>query len=113
MSFDSTKYTLEKMLEQVDDGTIQLPEFQRDYVWDEDAVVSLLASIAKGYPVGALLLRADDFHAFFADRAKKLSRLAAEAMQKEVIGVAVEEAPRDEADDVPLDEEETPVVFAA
>jgi hypothetical protein len=56
VSFDSTKYTLEKMLEQVDDGAIQLPEFQRDYVWDEEAVVSLLASIAKGYPVGALLL---------------------------------------------------------
>lgn len=56
MSFDSTKLTLEKLLEQVDQGVIQLPEFQRDYVWDEDAVVSLLASIAKGYPVGALLL---------------------------------------------------------
>ena len=56
MSFDSTKNTLEKLLEQVNDGAIQLPEFQRDYVWSEDAVVSLLASIAKGYPVGALLL---------------------------------------------------------
>jgi hypothetical protein len=56
MSFDSTKTTLEKLLEQVDDGTLQLPEFQRDYVWTEEAVVSLLASIANGYPVGALLL---------------------------------------------------------
>ena len=56
MSFDSTKNTLEKLLEQVDEGSLQLPEFQRDYVWAEEAVVSLLASIAKGYPVGALLL---------------------------------------------------------
>jgi hypothetical protein len=56
MSFDSTKNTLEKLLEQVDEGSLQLPEFQRDYVWTEEAVVSLLASIAKGYPVGALLL---------------------------------------------------------
>lgn len=56
MSFDSTKNTLEKLLEQVDEGSLQLPEFQRDYVWMEEAVVSLLASIAKGYPVGALLL---------------------------------------------------------
>ena len=54
--FDTTKLTLEKLLEQVDDGVIQLPEFQRDYVWSEEAVVSLLASIAKGYPVGALLM---------------------------------------------------------
>lgn len=55
MSFDSTKNTLEKLLEQVDVGTLQLPEFQRDYVWSEEAVVSLLSSIARGYPVGALL----------------------------------------------------------
>ena len=53
--FDTTKLTLEKLLEQVDCGALQLPEFQRDYVWSEEAVVSLLASIAKGYPVGALL----------------------------------------------------------
>lgn len=56
MSFDSTKNTLETLLKQVDNGTLQLPEFQRDYVWPEEAVVSLLASIANGYPVGALLL---------------------------------------------------------
>lgn len=56
MSFDSTKHTLEKLLEQVGDGSLQLPEFQRDYVWAEESVVSLLASVAKGYPVGALLV---------------------------------------------------------
>lgn len=56
MSFDSTKKTLEKLLEQVDTGALQLPEFQRDYVWTEEAVISLLCSIARGYPVGALLL---------------------------------------------------------
>lgn len=56
MSFDSTKNTLEKLLGQVGDGSLQLPEFQRDYVWAEESVVSLLASVAKGYPVGALLI---------------------------------------------------------
>ncbi|MES5045636.1 DUF262 domain-containing protein [Rhizobium nepotum] len=54
--FDSTKQSLKTLLEQVRDGRIQLPEFQRDYVWSEEAVVSLLASISKGYPVGALLI---------------------------------------------------------
>ncbi len=48
--FDTTKLTLKKLLEQVDCGTLQLPEFQRDYVWSEEAVVSLLASVAKGAP---------------------------------------------------------------
>jgi hypothetical protein len=56
MSFDSTKKTLEKLLEQVSSGALQLPEFQRDYVWTDEAVISLLCSIARGYPVGALLL---------------------------------------------------------
>ena len=56
MSFDSTKRTLEKLLEQVSSGALQLPEFQRDYVWTDEAVISLLCSIARGYPVGALLL---------------------------------------------------------
>ncbi|MCF1742053.1 GmrSD restriction endonuclease domain-containing protein [Paradevosia shaoguanensis] len=53
--FDSTKQSLKALFEQIDSGKLQLPEFQRDYVWTEVAVVSLLASIAKGYPVGALL----------------------------------------------------------
>ena len=47
---------------------IQLPEFQRDYVWGEEAVVSLLASIAKGYPVGALLMLERDGEVEFQPR---------------------------------------------
>lgn len=56
MSFETTKTTLEDLLKLVDSGKLQLPEFQRDFVWTEDAVVSLLASIARGYPIGALLM---------------------------------------------------------
>lgn len=55
MSFDSTKTSLKDLLSQVHDGKLQLPEFQRDYVWNEGDVRSLLESIAKGFPVGALL----------------------------------------------------------
>lgn len=55
MSFDTTKTNLKDLLCDIDEGKIQLPEFQRDYVWNEDDVRSLLASIAKGFPVGALL----------------------------------------------------------
>lgn len=55
MSFDSTKQDLSELLKQVRKGELQLPEFQRDYVWNESAIISLFASIAKGYPVGALL----------------------------------------------------------
>lgn len=53
--FDSTKEDLKDILKKVDEGTLQLPDFQRDYVWGDDDVQSLIASIAKGFPVGALL----------------------------------------------------------
>lgn len=55
MSFDSTKTSLKDLLCSVHEGKLQLPEFQRDYVWNEGDVRSLLESIAKGFPVGALL----------------------------------------------------------
>lgn len=53
--FDSTKTGLKKILENVDEGKLQLPDFQRDYVWGDDDVKSLISSIARGFPVGALL----------------------------------------------------------
>lgn len=55
MSFDTTKTSLKELLGHIHDGKLQLPEFQRDYVWNEGDVRSLLESIAKGFPVGALL----------------------------------------------------------
>lgn len=53
--FDSTKEDLKDILRKCDEGKLQLPDFQRDYVWGDDDVRSLIASIAKGFPVGALL----------------------------------------------------------
>lgn len=53
--FDTTKEDLKDILRKVDEGKLQLPDFQRDYVWGDDDVQSLIASVAKGFPVGALL----------------------------------------------------------
>jgi hypothetical protein len=53
--FDSTKEDLVDILRNIDAGKLQLPEFQRSYVWNDSDVRSLIASVAKGYPVGALL----------------------------------------------------------
>lgn len=53
--FDSTKKSLKEILQRVHDGKLQLPDFQRDYVWEDSDVKSLIASICKGFPVGALL----------------------------------------------------------
>ncbi|MEW5926410.1 MAG: DUF262 domain-containing protein [Gemmatimonadota bacterium] len=53
--FDTTREDLKDLLRYVDTGKLQLPEFQRDYVWGDEDVRSLIASIGKGFPVGALL----------------------------------------------------------
>src|SRR5471030_2972688 len=53
--FDTTKEDLKDILRKVQEGRLQLPDFQRDYVWGDDDVRSLIGSIAKGFPVGALL----------------------------------------------------------
>lgn len=53
--FDSTKEDLRDILNNAESGKLQLPDFQRDYVWTDEDVRSLIASVAKGFPVGALL----------------------------------------------------------
>ncbi|MGI6458670.1 MAG: hypothetical protein ACOX5J_00990 [Candidatus Hydrogenedentales bacterium] len=42
-SFDSTKESLKKVLDDIASGTTQLPDFQRGWVWDDNHVKSLLA----------------------------------------------------------------------
>jgi Protein of unknown function DUF262 len=44
------------ILNQIDAGTMLLPEFQRGYVWNRDQVRGLMRSLYLGYPVGALLV---------------------------------------------------------
>lgn len=36
-------------------GKIQLPDFQRGWVWDDNRIKGLIASITNGYPVGAAM----------------------------------------------------------
>lgn len=44
------------ILNQVDTGTILLPEFQRGYVWNRDQVRGLMRSLYQGHPVGSFLI---------------------------------------------------------
>ena len=46
---------LAKLLGDADEGVLQLPDFQRSYVWGEEDIRNLIASVAKGYPIGAFL----------------------------------------------------------
>ena len=54
-SFNSNPELLSKLLGLINDGKLALPEFQRDWRWDEDRVVALLASIAQGFPIGTVM----------------------------------------------------------
>ena len=45
-----------EILENVENGSIALPVFQRGYVWDRARVKKLMTSLYRGWPVGALLI---------------------------------------------------------
>ncbi len=44
------------ILDQIDLGSIALPEFQRGYVWNRNQVRALMQSLYLGHPVGSLLV---------------------------------------------------------
>ena len=46
---------LSQVLQQASKGELQLPDFQRGWVWDDSHIVSLLASITLSYPIGAVM----------------------------------------------------------
>lgn len=54
-TFDSTKRPISEMLKEIEAGKTQLPDFQRGWVWDDDRINSLLASVSMAFPIGALM----------------------------------------------------------
>jgi hypothetical protein len=53
--FTSDEVPLAQLLEQARCGALQLPDFQRGWVWDDNGIKSLLASISLSYPIGAVM----------------------------------------------------------
>jgi hypothetical protein len=51
-----TEDGLRELLEQAHDGRIQLPEFQRESIADDEWIKSLVASVSLNYPIGAVML---------------------------------------------------------
>jgi len=54
--FGLDRKSLETLLAWVDSGDLQLPDFQRGWVWPQSNISSLVASISLGYPTGTLML---------------------------------------------------------
>ena len=53
--FTSDELPLAQILGQAERGEMQLPDFQRGWVWDDDHIRSLLVSISLSYPIGAVM----------------------------------------------------------
>jgi hypothetical protein len=54
-TFQTNPIDLEELLKDCHHGVLQLPDFQRSWVWDEDRIKSLIASVSRAFPVGALM----------------------------------------------------------
>ena len=54
-TFQTNPIDLLKLLSDSHNGVLQLPDVQRSWVWDEDRIKSLIASISRAFPVGALM----------------------------------------------------------
>ena len=54
-TFTAIPVSLKILLERIRNGEIQLPDFQRGWVWDNDRIKGLLISICQGFPVGAVM----------------------------------------------------------
>jgi hypothetical protein len=54
-TFQTNPIDLNKLLDDCHRGSLQLPDFQRSWVWDEERIKSLIASVSRAFPVGALM----------------------------------------------------------
>jgi Uncharacterized conserved protein len=54
-TFKTNPYDLHELLKDCHKGKLQLPDFQRSWVWDEERIKSLIASVSRAFPIGALM----------------------------------------------------------
>ena len=55
MSFRTAEPALKEVLDAIAKGETQLPDFQRGWVWDDNHIKSLIASLSLSYPIGAVM----------------------------------------------------------
>lgn len=57
---EAKKSKLGDLMRKIKDGEIQLPDFQRDWIWSDEQIKSLLESVIRGFPINSILLLACD-----------------------------------------------------
>lgn len=55
MAFQTPQHALRDLLPRIARGDVQLPDFQRGYVWADEEIRSLLVTISHGHPVGVIM----------------------------------------------------------
>ncbi len=50
---DPGKYYFSTLMNDIENGRVRLPPFQREFVWSPSKVIDLVDSIYKGYPIGS------------------------------------------------------------
>lgn len=56
MMIEPHVYSLLTIINDLKNGEIRVPPFQRDYVWTRDNIKELFDSIKKGYPIGSIIV---------------------------------------------------------
>ena len=84
-TFDTNPVPLQSLLKNCEDGKLQLPDFQRSWVWEEERIMSLIASVSRGFPMGALMTLKSKIGegVIFAKRPIEGTPVAAAAIQPE------------------------------
>ena len=59
--FKKVDYSLSKLMDDIEMGTIGLPDIQRPFVWKNAKIRDLFDSIYRGYPVGYFLFWQNSF----------------------------------------------------
>lgn len=54
----TTSYSLGELLRRAKNGSLTIPQFQRQFIWRESQVKLLIDSMSRSYPIGSLLLLA-------------------------------------------------------
>ena len=68
-TFSIDRPFLQDLLRGIGSGRIQLPDFQRGWVWDDYRIRSLIASVSREFPIGSVLtLKAEDTDVRFETR---------------------------------------------
>lgn len=75
--FRTHPYFLNDLLKDCHSGKLQLPDFQRSWVWDETRIKSLIASVSRAFPIGALMTLDTGGSTEFKPRAVEGAPLAA------------------------------------